>query len=133
MVNLDNLLFNGSIMIYMDKEGNVVGTALLKKRRGYVPVTIDSFHLGFIRNFKKVINRLENGDKLYCYKGEMFIGSYERRGPYGEDDVFVSIANTNGFSIIDMLFNLENKLSNNNVKSLELVRIGEFYKMSNKD
>ena len=54
-------MFKGSITISMTKGDVLVGSALLKKKSGIIPVTIDSSHLGFIRNFKMVIDKLKSG------------------------------------------------------------------------
>ena len=127
MVNLDDLLYNGSIMIYMDKEGNIVGTALMRNKNGYIPFVLSSEKLEFIYMYKNIINKLKNGNKIYSIDGKMYIGYQEYRGCYAEEKVFVSFADANSLSFISLLEVINNKLSKNSVKRLELLKIGEFY------
>ena len=134
MVNLDNLLYDGSIMIYMDKEGNVVGTALIRDKNGYIPFVLSSEELRFVYEYKNIVSKLKNGNRIYSIDGNMYIGYPESREPYAEEKLFVSFADANSLSLVEMLINIENKLSKNNVKRLELLKIGEFYKnIRNKD
>ena len=134
MVNLDNLLFGGSITIFMNDEKEIVGNALYRMRSdGVVPIDISSEKLEFINNYKGIISSLRNGNKLYCANGRMYIGYNEYRGPYAEEDIFISFSDVGSMSFVEMVNQIENKLSRNDVRRLKLTRIGDFYtQMSNK-
>ena len=133
MVNLDDLLINGSIIVSMDKEGKLIGSALLRMSNGFVPIEIAGEALELVNSYEKIINKLKNGNKLYCANGKMYIGYHEYRGPYADEEVFVSFSDVNNTSFDEMLCELDNKLSKSNVRRIELVRDGAFYeKISNK-
>ena len=127
MIDLESLLYGCSTTICMDKEGNLVGCALFRIPDGVVPVEISSDRLEFLNHYKIIINKLKNGNKLYCANGKMYIGYNEYVGPYNEDEKFISFSDTNRLGFFEMLDELENNLSKNKVRRLELVKIGDFY------
>ena len=128
MLNIDDLLYLGSVTIYLDKDNKLKGTALLELEKGYIPILLSSEELSNIELKKNIINKLKEGNKIYIINGKMYLGRPSTKGPYGEEKIFVTEADVELLSFFGMLEELEYKISRQNGKRKELVKIGEYYK-----
>ena len=131
MVDIDDLLFKGSIIIRSDKDNNIVGISLIKLDRGCCPIELSNNDLAFIHKYKLIMNKLNNGNKIYIYNGNMYLGYNEFVGPYAEEEIFNSFYDSSSLYFYSMLNILEYKLVNNKVKKKILVRVGDYYTLSN--
>lgn len=128
MLNIHDLLYLGSVTIYLDKDNNLRGTALVELENGYIPISLSDKELNNIEISENIINKLKEGNKIYIINGTMYLGHKVIKGPYGEEKTFVSEANVESLSLFGMLEELEYKLSRREGKYKELVKIGEYYR-----
>ncbi len=134
MVNLNDLLCNGSITIELDENGNLVGNALIKLKDGYLPIPISSKNLSFITLKENVMNKLKSGNKIYIVDGNVYLGYPVISGAYGEERKFVTEAECRSLNFFGMLEELECTISRGKKKTKELVKLGEYYReFNNKD
>ncbi len=128
MLNIHDLLYLGSVTIYLDKDNNLKGTALVELEKGYIPIPLSNKELNNIEINENIINKLKEGNKIYIINGTMYLGRQSLKGPYGEEKTFVSEADVESLSFLGMLEELEYKLSRREGKYKELVKIGEYYR-----
>ena len=131
MVDIQDLLYWGSVTISLNEEGNLVGIALIELENGYIPLPLSSEELRFIELQEGIMNKLRDGNMLYMIGGNVYLGKPQISGPYGEEKNFISEVDVESLNLTGALQNLEYKYENHLGKKKTLVKIGEFYKPSN--
>ena len=128
MVDIQDLLYWGSVMITLNKKGNLVGSALVELENGYFPLTLSDEDLSFIKLEKGIMGKLQKGNVLYMVAGNVYLGKPYLDGPYGEEKKFISEVDAEALTLSGMLQNLEYRIGRNLGKKKTLIKIGEFYK-----
>lgn len=128
MVELNDLLYWGSIAISLDKEDNLVGSALVELDKGYIPISLSSDDLSVIELQEGVMAKLREGNVLYMIGRNIYLGKPQTRGAYGDEKIFVSEVDVESLTFLGMLQNLEYRIGRNLGKKKTLIKIGEFYR-----
>ena len=131
MLGIDDVLYKGSIIISLDKDNNIVGFALIELTNGVYPVELASEGLALIKNCELIMDKLKEGNKIYIYRGNMYLGLFEFDGPYAEKEIFNSFYDSSSLYFYSMLNILQYKLANKKVKKKVLVRVGDYYENFN--
>ena len=134
MLGIDDVLYKGSIIISLDKDNNIVCSALIKLAKGENPARLANDKLAFIKKYKLIMSKLKKGNKIYIYRGNMYLGLFESDGPYAEEKIFNSFYDSSSLDFYSMLGSLEYSLYNDDVRRKRLVRVGAYYEnFNNKD
>ena len=131
MVDIQKLLYMGSVTIFMNKDGKLIGNALIQLEDGYVPIKISENDLSFIYSQVHVMNKLKDGYVLYMVGGAIYLGLPKKVNAYGEDEIFLSSFDSQCIYFCGLVENLEYKTKNDDKNEKMLVKIGEFYKPLN--
>lgn len=128
MVDVNDLLFWGSITIFLNDEEELEGYSLIRVDGNYIPVSLSSEDLSFIHLSDNIIGKLKEGNVLYMLAGTIYLGCFGREGAYAENEIFVSLADAESLTVSGLIQNLEYRLEHQVCKKRKLDKIGEFYK-----
>ena len=126
-MGINSIMYNGSITISCNEDGNLVGYALINTNNGYIPMEIPASIINNVNLNKYVLNKLYEGNKIYIYKGKAYLGKNFTEGPYCEKKVFISSYDVESLSYSELMINLNNNIKNNVYRKKRLVKIGEYY------
>ena len=127
MVEVNDLLYQGCIVIFMSSDKKIHGSVMIEVGNNYIPLSLTEDDLSIIRMNSGLMKRLENGNVIYMSSGSAYLGNFCNEGPYGEEKIFISEVDVSSLDYVTLLKNLEYKVNNNLGKRKRLVKIGEFY------
>ena len=127
MVEVNDLLYQGCIVIFMSSDKKIHGSVMIEVGNNYIPLSLTEDDLSIIRMNSELMKRLENGNVIYMSSGSAYLGNFCNEGPYGEEKIFISEVDVSSLDYVTLLKNLEYKVNNNLGKRKRLVKIGEFY------
>ena len=130
MIDINDLLYWGSVTISMNEEGQLVGNAMIELEKGYIPLELSSDNLSFLEFQPVIMQKLKEGNQLYMVAGNIYLGRPLNEGPYGENKTFVTEADAESLTILGLIKNLEYQVENNLGKKKKLVKFGELYRES---
>ena len=127
MVDLQDIMYWGSVTIRLDNNGNLVGTALVKLNDGSFPIELTREDLLFVESYSNIMNSLRNGNVIYITAGSIYLGRPVARGAYGEEKLFISEVDDESLIFIELFKNLDYKVSHHLGRKKELVKLGDYY------
>lgn len=128
MVEVNDLLYQGCIVIFMSSDKKIHGSVMIEVGNNYIPLSLTEDDLSIIRMNSGLMKRLENGNVIYMSSGSAYLGNFCNEGPYGEEKIFISEVDVSSLDYVTLLKNLEYKVNNNLGKRKRLIKVGEFYK-----
>ena len=124
MVDIQELLYVGSVTISMNEDGKLIGSTLIEMENGYFPLSLKDEQLKFLKLHNGIMSKLRAGNCLYIIDGHFYMGKSVNVGPYGEDSFFLSDNDVEDSNF----FELEKQINEGIVKKKRLVKTGEFYR-----
>ena len=101
-------------------------TILLRNENGIVPFVIEKTN--FINYYPNLAKKLIDGKVLYVNYDYGYVGDFQSKGPYCEQEVFMSEYEANNIDFNELIINLNQNIKNGKKMSRELVKIGDYYK-----
>lgn len=130
-MDIDALLYYGSVSIYNDKDKGIVGYTLFKNDDGYyVPTPLSDKLLKRVLLLKNIKNKLEAGNKIYMIDDNAYLGKSNNEGSYCENDIFFADYTSKEFSYLALLSSLDENVKNNNIVHKKLIKIDGYYRES---
>ena len=127
MVEVNDLLYQGSIVIFMTSDKMIHGSVLVDIGNNYITLSLTDDDLSIVKMEKGIVEKLREGYVVYICSGNAYLGSFYNDSSCEEEKIFISDVDVSSIDYVSIMKNLEYKINNNLVRRKKLVKIGEFY------